>query len=91
MEHKDSSASAYIIEQIEMLDKEKKALSRRLSKAEQNNLNLATANETKELIYHNICHLLDTFDDMTYTEKNELIKKTVTSCILDESSIHIVF
>lgn len=91
MENTGSSASSYIIAQIEKLDKEKQILERKLSAAEKNNLDAATAAETKESIYRNICLLLDNFDDMTYTEKNELIKNTVTSCILDDDGLRIIF
>lgn len=91
MENSSSSASSYIISQIEKLDKEKQLLEKKLSTAEQNNRDAATAAETKESIYRNICLLLDNFDDMTYTEKNELLKNTVTSCILEENGLRIIF
>lgn len=91
MENSGSSASSYIIAQIEKLDKEKQVLERKLNTAEKNNRDAATAAETKESIYRNICLLLDNFDAMTYTEKNELLKNTVTSCILEENGLRIIF
>lgn len=91
MENSGSSASSYIITQIEKLDKEKQVLERKLNAAEKNNRDAALAADTKESIYQNICRLLDNFDDMTYTEKNELLKSTVTSCILTQDGIHIIF
>ena len=93
MENSESSASSYIIAQIEKLDKEKKLLEKKLSVAEKNNRDAATAAETKETVYHNICKLLDNFDDMTYNEKNELLKNTVTSCVLEEeeNELRIIF
>ena len=86
-----SSASSYIIAQIEKLDLEKQILEKKLIAAEQSNRDAATAAETKESIYQSICHLLDNFDTMTYTEKNELLKNTVTACILEENGLHIIF
>lgn len=91
MENSGSSASSYIIAQIEKLDLEKQILEKKLIAAEQSNRDAATAAETKESIYQSICHLLDNFDTMTYTEKNELLKNTVTACILEENGLHIIF
>ena len=91
MENASSSASSYIVAQIEQLDKEKRLLEKRLHAAEQSNRAAATAAETKENIYRDICRLLDNFDDMTYKEKNELLKNTVTSCILADDEIRIIF
>ncbi len=91
MENASSSASSYIVAQIEQLDKEKRLLEKKLHAAEQNNRAAATAAETKENIYRDICRLLDNFDDMTYKEKNELLKNTVTSCILADDEIRIIF
>lgn len=91
MDNTESSAATYIIQQIEKLDKEKQIIEKKIVAAEKSNRDAATAAETKESIYRNICLLLDNFDDMSYTEKNELLKKTVTSCILEKDSIHIIF
>lgn len=91
MENSESAAASYIIEQIEKLDKEKKLLEKKLIAAEQNNRDAATAAETREFVYQNICRLLDNFDGMTYKEKNELLKNTVTSCILKENGLQITF
>ena len=91
MGNSESAAASYIIAQIEKLDREKQILEKKLRDAEQNNRDAATAAETRESIYRNICLLLDNFDDMTYTEKNELLKSTVTSCILEENGLRIIF
>lgn len=91
MENLESSAASYIVSQIESLDKQKQALEHQLRSAEQNNQAAATASEIKAQIYHNICSLLDNFDQMTYQEKNELIKRTVTSCIFNGESLKIIF
>lgn len=91
MDNQNSSAAAYIITQIENLDAERRLLENKISAAEKNNLETAAAAETKESIYRNICFLLDNFDTMSYEEKNELLKRTVTSCILTQEEIHIIF
>lgn len=91
MGNSESSAASYIIAQIEKLDKEKRLLEKKLAAAEQHNRDAATAAETKESIYRNICLLLENFDNMTYQEKNELLKNTVTSCILEENGLRIIF
>ncbi len=91
MDNMTSSASGYIIAQIETLDREKSLLAQKLEAAERNNRNVFSAVDTKAYIHKNICHLLNHFDDMSYTEKNELLRNTVTSCILTEKGIRIVF
>lgn len=91
MSNSESSAATYIITQIETLDKEKRLLEKKLAAAEQSNRDAATAAETRESIYRNICCLLENFDNMTYKEKNELLKNTVTSCILGENGLRIIF
>lgn len=87
----ESSASAYIIQQINSLDTQKKKLENNLKKAE---LSLAAEKsraETEAQIYQNILYLLDNFDSIEYSGKNELIRKTVKSCIFDGQNLHIVF
>lgn len=91
MNNMESAAASYIVAQIETLDKEKKTLENKLLRAEQTNKQIATEAETRESIYFNICRLLDNFDSMTYSEKNELIKNTITSCVLDDNSLKIIF
>ena len=91
MENMESSASSYIISQIEKLDKEKRQQENQLAAAEQTNRLVRTAAETKEYVYNTICYLLDNFENLPYQEKNELIRKTVTSCILKDNELKIMF
>ncbi len=87
----DSSAAGYIINQIGELDKEKSVLDNELRKALLSSIAAKTAKETESEIYSNICYLLDNFESIDYTEKNELIRKMVKKCIFDGQSLRIIF
>lgn len=87
----DSTAASYIIARIEQLDRDKRALESSIKKAELAEHNQQTMSETRKQIYENVCALLDGFEDMEYREKNELVKKTVESCILEDGKLHIIF
>lgn len=87
----DSSASSYIIAKIEEMDKQKKTLETNLRKATlQENANKSLA-ETEADIYNNICYLLDNFDTIEYRAKNELIRRIIKTCILDDKNLRIIF
>ncbi|MCM1039811.1 MAG: recombinase family protein [Ruminococcus sp.] len=87
----DSSASSYIIAKIEEMDKQKKTLETNLRKAAlQENADKSLA-ETEADIYHNICYLLDNFDSIEYSAKNELIRRIIKTCILDDKNLRIIF
>lgn len=87
----ESSAASYIIKQIEKLDKNKRKLEESLCAAEYNNQIAQNEKEAKNIIYDYICCLLDSFDSMSYREKNELVKKTVKQCVFDNDGLHIIF
>ena len=91
MEHSASSAASYIVAQIEKLDSEKRQAEYALQLAEISNQEIRTARQSQETIYQQICLLLDNFDELSYRQKNELIKKTVKTCVLDGSSIDVTF
>ena len=91
MQAMDSPASSYIIKQIGELDKEKSVLESELRKALLKEQNQKTAEEAEKEIYNNICFLLDNFDQISYTGKNELIRKTVKKCVYDGKSLRIIF
>lgn len=87
----DSPAASYIINKITELDKHKKTLETNLRKAAlQENANKSLA-ETEAYIYNNICCLLDNFDSIEYRGKNELIRRIIKTCILDDDSLRIIF
>ena len=87
----DSAASSYIVAKIEELDKNKKVLEANLRQAALQENAHKSLQETEAEIYSNICYLLDNFDSIEYTGKNELIRKIIKKCILDDKSLHIVF
>lgn len=87
----DSSASSYIVAKIEELDKSKKALESNLRQATLQESAHKSLHETEQEIYNNICYLLDNFDSIEYTGKNELIRKIIKKCVLDDKSLRIVF
>lgn len=87
----DSSASSYIVAKIEELDKNKKALEGNLRQATLQENSHKSLHETEAEIYNNICYLLDNFDSIEYNGKNELIRKIIKKCVLDDKSLHIVF
>lgn len=87
----DSSAAPYIISRIEDMDRQKKALEANLRKIALQDKQTRSLQETEAYIYQNICYLLDNFDSIEYTAKNELIRKIVKKCVLDGNDLHIVF
>lgn len=91
MDNMESSASSYIIAKIEKLDVEKRQQENQLAAAEQNNRLASAAAETKDVVYYSICFLLDNLEVLPYQEKNELIRKTVTSCVLENNELKIMF
>ena len=87
----DSPAASYIIAKIEELDKHKKTLESNLRKATLQEKANKSLEETEAAIYDNICYLLDNFDSIAYTGKNELIRRIIKTCVLDEESLRIIF
>lgn len=87
----DSTASTYIIAKIEELDKQKKTLDDSLRQARLQENAQKSQEEIEKEIYNNICYLLDNFDTIEYTGKNELIRKIIKKCIFDGESLRIVF
>lgn len=87
----ESSASSYIIAKIEELDKQKKSLEGNLRQATLQENNTKSLQETEIEIYNHICYLLDNFDEIEYSAKNELIRKIIKKCIFDGQSLSIIF
>lgn len=89
----DTAAAGYIIKQITDLDTQKNALESSLRKADLQSLAIKSLEDTRKEIYSSICYLLDNFDNISYSGKNELIRKTVKNCILDTETkeLRIIF
>lgn len=89
----DTAAAGYIIKQIADLDRQKSTLESSLRKAEMQALAAKSLEDTGKEIFNSICFLLDNFDSISFTGKNELIRKTVKKCILDTETkdLRIIF
>lgn len=87
----DTPAAGYIINQISELDSQKRNLEDELRNTLMKESENKTAAEAEKQIYDNICYLLDNFEDIDYTGKNELVRKTVKSCVYDGKSLRIIF
>ncbi len=90
-ENATSSAAKYIIEQIETLDKKLSGLNTQLRQTQLRTAEQKSQAEQHSAIYQNICYLLDHFEQMSYTEKNEIVKKITQECVLDGDKLTIVF
>ena len=90
-ENMQSVASRYLVEQIEVLDKQYSSLSRKLLNANRVNAAKAAYQNNVDNVYQGICYLIHNFDILSYEEKNELIRRTVKKCVLDEGNLQIIF
>lgn len=91
MQAQGSSAASYIITRIEELDRQKKSLEAELRKARCEEKHSSSLAETEKIIYENICYLLDNFEEISYSAKNELIRKVIQKCIFDGENLKIIF
>jgi len=87
----ETSAAGYIINQIDILDKQKRNLEENLRNALLKEGENRSAAEVEQQTYSNICYLLDNFNHIDYTGKNELIRKIVKKCIFDGENLRIIF
>lgn len=90
-ENSSSSAAKYIITQMEDLDKQQASLKASIAQAELLAENKKTAASDRQQVYENICYLVDNLDNLSYSEKNELVRKTVKSCVLQGKNLSIIF
>lgn len=90
-ENISSTAAKYIIAEIETLDDKLNTLNSRLRSEEHRLISAKTEQEEREEIYRNICYLLEHFDELSYKEKNELVKHTVKTCVLNGNELDITF
>lgn len=90
-ENMESSASKYIIQQLEDLDTRHNSLMRSQMQAERAQQTVKQQDNNIEYVYEQICRLLDNFHILTYREKNELIRRIASSCVLDNNVLQINF
>lgn len=87
----DSPAATYIIKQIGELDKLKNSLENELKKSLIREASSQSAEDAEKELYDNICYLLDHFDQISYSGKNELIRKIVKKCVYDGENLRVIF
>ena len=87
----ETAAASYIIQQINSIDENKRKLESDLRKAEIEKRNEETAEETKTRILNDIEWLLQNMDNLEYSVKNEVIRKTVKTCVFDGDVLRIIF
>lgn len=90
-ENTASTATKYIIAQIELLDKRLNTLHSQLYHITSQHKQIQTEDKQREEIYTAIANLLKDFNHMNYTEKNELIRKITKNCVLDGDNLDIIF
>lgn len=86
-----SNAAEYIIKQIEELDNQKQMAQAALRDAEIKEAQHSQNQNTAERLYQSICYLLNHFDEIDYSGKNELIRKIVKECVFDGESLKLTF
>ncbi len=86
-----TAAASYIIQQINTIDKNKKELETELRRAEIEKGNEKTREQIRAEIFGHIEYLLDNFDSLEYSVKNETIKKMLKACIFDGDNLRIIF
>lgn len=87
----ETAAAGYIIRQIASLDSQKKSLEENLRTTLLKEEKSKSSAEIEQQIYSDICNLLDNFDSIDYTGKNELVRKIVRKCIFDGNNLRIIF
>lgn len=87
----DTTASAYIIQQITEYDRRKSLLEADYRGALLAETSAESATQENQRIYDGICHLLDNFGQISYSGKNELIRKIVKKCVYDGEKLIISF
>lgn len=90
-DNSSSCAARHIIAQMEELDKQQSALNAAISKTESVAENKKAALNTKQLVYENVCYLVNNFDQLSYSEKNQFVRRIVKSCSLQEENLSIIF
>jgi len=86
-----SSASRYIILDIEVLDKQVASLNYELRDVEIREREKGKREENIDIIYDKICNYLNRFDLITYEDKVLFLKEIIKSCIWDGNSLFLTF
>ncbi len=84
-----STATKYIIEEIEKLDKELIGLKYELMESENNERKCNKILDEKEDIYKTVCYITENLESLEYDELNELMKEILKECIWDGETLKI--
>lgn len=84
-----SSATKYIVKEIEKLDNELTGLKYEMLEISSNNKKQEQAKHDKEQKYKKICEIVDNIDDLEYDELNGLLKELFKECVYDGQTLHI--
>ena len=90
-ENTASCAAKYIIAQMEALDQQRSMLKASYEHAKTLIAQNDTETQNIPFIYDKICCLLNNFECLPYAEKNEFVRKIVTSCKLCGKNLNISF
>lgn len=90
-EYTDSSAAKYIILQINALDEKIQQTENAVNRYKMRKSAARAEESNIDYIYKELCSLLDNFDELSYEEKNETIKKIVKECVFDGEELKIIF
>lgn len=88
--NEDSTASKYIIAEIERLDVELHSLRQELTSACYQKQQDMLAIQSAEQRAKEIGNLIRSFDSFTSIERNEIAKKVITSCVWDGEALSLV-
>ena len=84
-----STASKYIVQEIERLDRELSGLKYELLEISTNEKKRNRANYDRELKYKMVCDIVDNLEYVDYDEINGLLKDLFKECVYDGQTLHI--
>ena len=86
-----STASKYIVHEIEKLDRELSGYKYELLEISASEKKIRRANYDKEEKYRMICNIVDNLENSDYDEINSMLKDLIKECVYDGETLHIKF
>lgn len=90
-DNSSSSATKFLVEEIERLDKQLANLQSELKEISSLFCKKEQIEKNKESKYMEVCKIVDNLDKLSYKELNDLLKKLLTECIYDGEKLYIKF
>ena len=84
-----STASKYIVQEIERLDRELSGFKYELLEISANEKKRSRVSYDKELKYKMVCDIVDNLENADYDEINGLLKELFKECVYDGQTLHI--